>query len=247
MPAWIYLLIASPFVGSFLGVVVMRDADFARIADGRSRCDTCGATLKPLDLVPIVSFFALRRRCRACGAKLSFFYPLIELVAIVPVLWAALVQQGWLVGLSAVLGWILITLAAIDWRSFRLPDVLTLPLLVLGLVAAWFYDSGRWLDHAIGALAALLIFASLAAFYRALRGREGLGFGDAKFAAALGAFVAWQALPATVLLAAIFALCFYVARALIAPPEDPRIPFGPFLAAGGWITWLYGPLLPGWS
>jgi len=249
LPIWIPLLLAAPFIGSFLGVVVTREADFTSIARGRSRCDSCGVTLAARDLIPIASFLALGGRCRVCKARISLFYPAIELAAVVPVAWAAPVQHGPIIIASAVYGWMLIALSWIDWRSFRLPDVLTLPLLGLGLAFAAAFDSARWLDHAIGALAALFAFTGLALLYRLLRGREGLGFGDAKLAGAIGAFVGWQAIPVTLLLSALFGLVFFILRALLEGrwSRDARIPFGPFLAAAGWITWLYGPLLPGFT
>jgi leader peptidase (prepilin peptidase)/N-methyltransferase len=249
LPVWIPLLIVAPFVGSFLGVVVWREGDFSRVADGRSRCDSCGAALQARDLVPLASYLALRGRCRACGARLSLFYPVIELSAIVPVVWAATLQSDGTLLLSVVLGWFLIALAAIDWRTLRLPDSLTLPLLAIGLLSAWFYDRGHWLDHALGAVLAFAVFAGLTFAYRRLRGREGLGLGDAKLAGALGAFVAWQGMSGAVFLGAMAALATVLVRALLRRPlaRAEPIAFGPFLALGAWIVWLYGPLMPGWS
>jgi len=242
------LLIVAPFVGSFLGVVVWREGDFARIANGRSRCDACGMTLQARDLVPLVSFVALRGRCRVCGARLSLFYPTMELAAIVPVAWAATIQSDGLLLLSVVFGWFLIALSVIDWRSLRLPDSLTLPLLAIGLVSSWFYDRTHWLDHLLGAVLAFGIFAVLTFAYRRLRGREGLGLGDAKLAGALGAFVAWQGMSGAVFLGAMAALATVLVRALLRRPlaRAEPIAFGPFLALGAWIVWLYGPLMPGW-
>jgi leader peptidase (prepilin peptidase)/N-methyltransferase len=249
MPIWIPLLVAAPFVGSFLGVVILRDADFASIARGRSHCEHCGAELKIRDLVPIVSWLALRARCRTCGARLSFFCPAVEVAAVIIVAWAMTVQRDWLLVLSAFFGWILIVLSWIDMRTLRLPDSLTLPLLLLGLAAAPFLDSENWIGHFIGAGASFVIFAALTFLYRRIRGVEGLGLGDAKLAAALGAFVSWQGMPGTVLMAAVLALLFVLSRALIGNPiaRAEPIPLGPFLCSGAWITWLYGPLIPGWN
>ena len=245
----ILLMIAAPFIGSFLGVVIRREADFAAIARGRSHCDSCRAPLGAAELIPLVSYAVLKGRCRHCGVAISSFHPAVELMAVIPVAWAALIQSGPLLALSAVLGWILLALAWIDWRSFRLPDVLTIPLLVLGLVSAWFFDSANWLDHLIGAIAAFAVLAGLALAYRWVRGREGLGLGDAKLGAGLGAFIAWQALPALFLLSAVFGLLYFLARSAFSrlSSDDERIAFGPFLALAGWIAWLYGPLLPGWT
>lgn len=244
MPLWILLALLAPFVGSFLGVVISRDAG-TEVLKGRSRCDACGATLKALDLVPLVSWVILRRRCRHCGARLSSFYPAVELAALAPVLWAAILQSGFLLILSAMFGWLLIALAWIDWRTYRLPDVLTLPLFALGLAGSWWFDRDNWIDHLIGAAAGLFFFAFIALLFRVVRRREGMGFGDAKFAAALGAWVAWQGLPSVVSIAALSALAVAFIRE-VGPKSvqsDERLPFGPFLAAGGWIVWLYGPMV----
>ena len=250
MPAWLPLLIAAPFVGSFLGVVILRDANFARIASGRSHCENCGAKLKARDLVPIISWVALRARCRSCAVRLPIFYPAVELAAVLVVVWAMMVQVGWLLAVAAVLGWFLIALAWIDARTLRLPDSLTLPLLAIGLVAARFFDPDDWIGHIVGAAASFAGLGVLALLYRWIRGREGLGLGDAKLAAALGAFVSWQGMPGAVLIAAIVALATVLVRALLLGRPVGRaepIPFGPFLCIGGWVIWLYGPLMPGWS
>jgi leader peptidase (prepilin peptidase)/N-methyltransferase len=249
MPLWFALLLVAPFIGSFLGVVILRDASFGRIAKGRSHCEHCGAELAARDLVPILSWLALRARCRTCGAKLSLLYPTVEFAAICVVAWAISVQHGWLLILSAVFGWSLIALSWIDARTLRLPDSLTLPLLLLGLVTARVFDPGDWLGHFVGAVASFAIFAALTLLYRSLRGVEGLGLGDAKLAAALGGLLSWRGMPGTVLMAAVLALLFVLIRSLVGKPmkrADP-LPFGPFLSFGAWISWLYGPLVPGWS
>ncbi len=249
MSTWIPLLVVAPFIGSFLGVVILRDADFTRIAKGRSQCERCGAELKFRDLVPIVSWLALRARCRTCGARLSTFYPAVELASAVVVVWAATVQQGWLLVSSALFGWVLIALSWIDMRTLRLPDSLTLPLLLLGLSFAPVFDPENWIGHFVGAATSFTVFAALTVLYRRIRGVEGLGLGDAKLAAALGAFVSWVGMPGTVFMAAMLALLNVLVRALIGKPVGPAeaIPFGPFLCLGAWITWLYGPLMPGWT
>ncbi len=243
MPIWLPLLLAAPFVGSFLGVVITRDAGPA-VLRGRSRCDACGATLSIRDLVPLLSWIALARRCRSCGERLPLFYPTIELAAAVPVVWAATEQNDWLLVASAILGWLLLALAWIDWRTFRLPDVLTLPLLATGLIASWFFDRDGWTDHIAGAIAGFLIIAALAAVYRIVRRQEGMGLGDAKLTGALGAWIAWQGLPSMIFLAALLGLCWTLLRAALRKPvgSSEPLPFGPFLAAAGWIVWLYGPL-----
>jgi leader peptidase (prepilin peptidase)/N-methyltransferase len=240
----------APFIGSFLGVVILRDADFARIAGGRSHCEHCNADLKARDLVPLLSWLILGARCRRCGARLSLFYPAVELAALLIVVWAMAMQRDWLLVLTVFFGWFLIALSWIDLRTLRLPDSLTLPLLLLGLATARFVDPEDWLGHVVGAAASFAAFAAITVLYRRVRGVEGLGLGDAKLAAALGSFVSWQGMPGTVLMAAALALLFVVSRALIKRRPIARaepIPFGPFLCLAAWFTWLYGPLMPGWT
>lgn len=241
------LLLASPFVGSFLGVVITRDG--AGALAGRSHCDHCGHALGVADLVPVFSWAMLRGKCRYCGAALGHFYPLIELAAAVPVLWAATAMSGWVLVITVLFGWILLTLSVIDWRSQRLPDAGNMVLAALGLVAAELFDQANFADHVIGLVAGLGLFALLAVVYRRLRNKPGLGFGDAKLLGALGAWVSWQGLPSVVFLAAIGGLIFVCARLLVGgiawkELSQTRLAFGPFLAAGGWLIWLYGPLMP---
>ncbi|HXC56396.1 MAG TPA: A24 family peptidase [Rhizomicrobium sp.] len=243
---WI-LIVAAPFVGSFLAVALLRLPQRRGIVAGRSACDDCGHVLGPLELVPLLSFAVQRGRCRHCGARIDPLQPALEAAALAVAVWAACVTPGWIAVASCGLGWCLLTLAAIDGRTGLLPDVLTLPLLAAGLLVAWLIDPAALAAHAIGAAAGFAGFAALAEIYRRLRGRDGLGLGDAKLLAAAGAWLAWPALPSVVLFAAIVGLLFVLARRVSGKPVDAagRIAFGPALAAATWIVWLYGPLVPG--
>ncbi len=244
MPLWFILLLISPFVGSFLGVVILRYDH--TVFTGRSHCDACGHVLSGRDLVPVVSWLALGRRCRFCAAPLGGFYPGIELAAIVPVAWAAALQADGRLLVSAILGWLLLTLGMVDWRDQLLPNLLTYGLVGFSLIAAYVLNRQSFADHVIGAAAGFAVFALVAIVYRAVHHREGLGFGDAKLLAGLGGAVTWWGLPSVILLAAIMGLAFALGRAAwtrsLATRE--RIAFGPFLAFSGWIVWLYGPRIP---
>jgi leader peptidase (prepilin peptidase)/N-methyltransferase len=211
---------------------------------GRSQCDACGATLGVRDLVPIVSWLARRGRCGHCGARLGAFYPMIELAALAIALSASLVLSGWLLLVSCALGWLLLTLAVIDLRHFLLPDVLTLPLIPAGLALAWLLDPGLLPGNVIGAAAGFVCIALFGLAYRRLRGREGLGLGDAKLLAGAGAWLGWQALPGLVLIAAVSALALALAGALAGGrlSATTRVAFGSHLALAFWLVWLLGPL-----
>ncbi len=241
-------IVAAPFIGSFLAVVAIRLMQQRTVLFGRSACDACGATLGPLELIPLVSFAALRGRCRHCGAKIDPLHPVMEAGALVIAVWAALVTDGWIVAASCGLGWTLLTLAAIDWRTGYLPDVLTLPLIAAGLGVAYAIDPSVLsvlLGHVIGAAAGFIAFAALSEGYRRLRGRDGLGLGDAKLLAASGAWLSWSGLPTTVLYAAFLGLALVLLRRGQSLKAADTLAFGPPLAAATWLVWLYGPLVPG--
>ncbi len=239
------LLIAAPVIGSFLGVLIRRLPEGRPIGWSRSECEACGAVLTPRDLVPLLSWAAARGRCRRCGAWLGWFYPGIELAALVVVAIALAVDDPWRVPLDCLLGWWLLTLGWIDLRCWLLPDVLTLPLIAVGLLAGILFDADAVLDRAAGAALGYLALYAVAAAYRALRGREGMGMGDAKLLSAAGAWLGATALPQVVLLAAVAALAAAAALRLggVRLHAQSALPFGPFLALAIWLVWLAGPLL----
>jgi leader peptidase (prepilin peptidase)/N-methyltransferase len=240
-------LLIAPFVGSFLGVLIERLPAGRPVLLGRSACDHCGRMLAVRDLVPLVSYLARRGRC-ACGeARLSAFYPAIELAALGVAMSAVAVLSGWLLWASLGLGWALLALAAIDLRHLVLPDILCLPLIPAGLAIAWALDPALLPDHALGAILGFAAFVAIAFVYRRLRGREGLGMGDAKLLAAAGAWLGWRALPSVVLIAAVVGLALALAGALAGGKLawTSRIAFGPHLALGFWLVWLFGPLILG--
>ncbi len=250
------LLLASPFIGSFLATAVYRLPRGRSVAGMRSACPGCGHVLGPVDLLPLVGYLVRRGRCAHCNARISTLYPSIELAALAVAAWALAAAPGWTVVPVAALGWALITLAAIDLRHFLLPDALTVPLLLLGIaLAAGGLDvSGiswpiAFSDALVGAASGFLSLALIAWVYLRLRGRAGLGLGDAKLLAASGAWVGWQGLASVVLIAALAALAVSLALAAYKrrrPALGDRLPFGPYLALGTWLVVLYGPLSFRW-
>jgi leader peptidase (prepilin peptidase) / N-methyltransferase len=237
-------VLAAPFIGSFLGVVVRRLPDGRPIARGRSCCERCGATLAVRDLVPLFSWLAARGRCRFCGRPLGWFYPGIELAAVAVAVTSVLVDSGARAWLDCMLGWWLLALGWIDLQRWLLPDALTLPLVVAGLAAAAF-DLDGLTDRAFGAAAGYLGLRAVAFLYRAMRGREGLGQGDAKLLAAAGAWVGVRGLPQVVLLAALAGLCAAACLRLagVRLGAQSALPFGPFLAFAIWLVWLMPALV----
>ena len=247
MPSWIWAVLLAPFIGSFLGVAVTRHDAPAQMLFGRSACRACGKRLGAIDLVPVLSWLFLRGKCRSCGAPIGLFHPGIELTAMAVALWSATVFSGFALWASCVLGWALIALAATDMKYFRLPDFLTWPLAAAGLLVAGVLepDAGSVAAHALGALSGYVFVRLLRLAYRALRGREGMGLGDAKLLAAAGAWVSWQGLPSVLVIAALSALAVVLLWRGSKIDPAQRVPFGVFLSLGLWITWLYGPLTQG--
>ena len=145
---------------------------------------------------------------------------------------------------TALLGWSLLLIAAVDARHFWLPDWLTLPLLAGGLAATALFDRPALIDHLIGAAAGFAVLWGIAALYRQTRGRDGLGGGDFRLLAAAGAWTGWMGLPSVLLWASVAGLSLVLARLVLKQPVsgEDRLPFGVFLALGIWMTWLYGPL-----
>ena len=145
---------------------------------------------------------------------------------------------------TALLGWSLILIAAVDARHFWLPDWLTLPLLAGGLAVTALFDRPALMDHLIGAAAGFAGLGGSAALYRRTRGRDGLGGGDFRLLAAAGAWTGWMGLPSVLLWASVAGLSLVRARLVLKQPlsGEDRLPFGVILARGSWMTWLYGPL-----
>ena len=170
-------------VGSFVGTLVLREPEGWRgILLGRSHCPRCATPLGARDLIPLWSWLEARARCRHCGAPLPAFYPLVEIAAAAIGALAFGVATAPFAVPAAILGWWLLALALIDLRSWRLPDALTLPLIALGALAAWWGLTPELGPFAslLGAAVGYLALLAVAWAYRRLRAREGLGLGDAK-------------------------------------------------------------------
>ena len=261
----IVVAIFSLFIGSFLNVVIYRlphmmEQSFSeecRIYLGLkphtetekidlclpfSHCPRCKKTIRPWHNIPIVSYLWLRGKCAYCKTSISIRYPLVEaLTALVSV------YVVWKFGLSLqtvaalLLTWIGICLTFIDLDYHLLPDQLTLLLLWLGLFFSLFSIFSTTQDAIIGAIAGYLLFALIQWCFGKLTGKLGMGQGDYKFLAALGAFLGWQLLPLIILLASFSGILLTCTHMVIKRSyKSVPIPFGPYLAIAGWVAMLWG-------
>lgn len=229
--------VLGALIGSFVATLVLRWPQGRSVIAGRSQCDACGKTLGPLELVPLLSFALLKGRCRSCGALIDRRHFGVELAAAAIGALSLALVPGWPGLAGALFGWVLLALALLDAEHFWLPDKLTLPLLLLGLAIV---GEPSLIHRAIGAAAGFAALALIGLGYRALRGREGLGGGDPKLLAAIGAWLGWQALPFVMLAASLAGLGW---AAIAAPRGRPmaaqdRLPLGTLMAMAAWPIWL---------
>lgn len=227
-------------VGSFLAAIVLRWPRGERVRRGRSRCDACGRALRLAELVPLASFVLARGRCRTCAAPIDPAHPFIELACAALTAGVA-VAAPWPEALGwALLVWLLLPLIVLDWRHFWLPDALVWPLAAAGLTIGEWLSPPPFPDRLLGAVAGLAGFLLVAWGYRRLRGRDGLGLGDAKLLGALGGWLGWQGLPALLLLASTGGLAWALAQHARgqAMTRATRLPLGAFLGLAVAPAWL---------
>ena len=217
----------------------------------RSACPKCGAMITAWQNIPVVSYLFLRGACANCKTKISIRYPLIELLT--GVLSAAVAWKfgvTWYCGAALVLTWALIALSAIDFDHQLLPDDITLPLLWIGLLlslaptiaSVGLPVSSR--DSIIGAAAGYVSLWSVYKLFKWLTGKEGMGYGDFKLLGALGAWLGWQMLLVIILLSACVGAIVGISLVVFRGRDrDIPIPFGPYLAAAGWIALMWGDRL----
>ena len=218
-----------------------------------SACPKCGVPIASRHNVPVLSYLWLRGRCAACGAPVSRRYPLVEAaVAVSSLVVAWVFGPTWQTAAALAFTWTLIALALIDYDTKLLPDSLTLPLMWGGLLLALVEAGGEPVfadlrSSVIGAAAGYLSLWSVYHLFKLVTGKEGMGYGDFKLLAAIGAWLGWQMLPLVILLSA--AVGSVVGIGLIVLQGRSRqaaIPFGPYLAAAGWIALLWGADLVAW-
>ncbi len=207
-----------------------------------SSCPKCGHTIRAWENIPVVSYLLLRGKCSGCGTPISLRYPLIE--AITAALSAFIAWHfgfGWEAAAALLLTWALVPLTVIDIDHQLLPDAITLPFLWIGLGLSLFAIFTTPEPAIIGAIAGYLVLWSVYWGFKLLTGKEGMGYGDFKLLAMLGAWLGWQALPVIILMSSLVGAVIGIAMMLfLGRDRNIPIPFGPYLAIAGWITLVWG-------
>ena len=250
MPEWlivVFVLLFGACVGSFLNVCIYRLPRAESLVWPGSRCTSCGRALSWYDNIPVLSWVTLGGRCRTCHAPVSSMYPIVEGVTAFVFL-AVYLMYGFTVlgGVRVLLACALIVLFVTDLQHKILPNVITLPGIVVGFVCSLFLPPG-WRDSLIGiAVGGGLLFAIAEGYYR-IRGQEGLGMGDVKLLAMIGAFLGWKLVLLTLVLASFSGSLIGVA--LIASKRGDMkyaLPFGTFLAIGAVVSAAWGSPIVDW-
>lgn len=233
-------LLLGAIAGSFIATILIRWPRGESAMAGRSHCDSCDVALTVRDLVPILSHAAARGRCRRCGARIDPRHLAVELGAALIGAVALAAHPLPLAIATALLGWWLLLLALLDLDHQWLPDRLTLPLIPLGLLAAWAGLGPPLVERLAGAAIGWGALALIALVYRALRGREGLGGGDPKLLGAIGAWVGAWHLPFILLGAGVIGLASVLLMRVRGEEvtDTTRLPLGTFMALAAWPLWL---------
>ena len=260
--------ISGVIVGSFLNVVIVRlpkmmerswreeccellEIDAKKnhtsfnLISPRSQCLHCGSVIKARDNIPVVSFLLLKGKCRACGKKISLRYPIIEIIASVATVFIAVYFGAGTQALAAVIfSWALICLAVIDFDHNILPDDIIFPLLWLGLIVNSFELFTTIHSSLFGAVFGYLSLWSVYIIFKFITKKEGMGHGDFKLLAMLGAWLGWQMLPAIIIISSLLGAIVGLSKILFFGHDTTiPIPFGPYLAITGWIALLWGPYI----
>jgi len=229
----------------FLEQPLETEKEIFNLSIPRSRCSQCGHAISALENVPLISFLVLKGKCRACKTPISIQYPLVELFTGIISLVIGLhfgVSLQTLAGLF--FSWCLIAASGIDLGHKLLPDKITLPLMWLGILLSLFNVFIDIETSVIGAISGYLCLWSVFILFKFVTGKEGMGHGDFKLLAALGAWCGWKMLFVIVLTSSLVAAVIGILMIVLRKTErSTEIPFGPYLASAGWISFIWGPVL----
>lgn len=246
----LYIGMIGLCVGSFLNVVIVRIPKGLSLWFPASHCPQCKHPLRWRDNIPVFSYISLKGHCYSCQQMIPFRYPLVEIVTCVLSL-----LVGWRFGVSyemafaLLLTWSLIALTFIDIELLVLPDSITIPMIGIGLILSGVsvFQSVSLVSSILGVLGGYLSLWFIYWGFKKVTGKEGMGFGDFKLLAMLGAWLGWQLLPFVLLFSSFTAAVFGIILILLKRQDrNTAIPFGPFLAAGGFLALLFGNVINLW-
>jgi leader peptidase (prepilin peptidase) / N-methyltransferase len=208
----------------------------------RSRCPSCNHEISALENIPVISYVLLRGKCKECKASISVRYPVIEVTSAIVAIVVSIHFGFSAASISALaLSWCLISLAAIDIDTQLLPDAITLPLLWLGIIVNYFGVFVSLEESVLGAIFGYLSLWTVFWGFKLATGKDGMGYGDFKLLAVLGAWLGWHVLPVVIIVSSVVGACVGVSMMLFAAHDRSKpIPFGPYLAAAGWIALIWG-------
>ena len=215
----------------------------------RSRCPSCGTLITAWQNIPVISYLFLKGKCAKCGESISARYPLVEMMtAVLAALCAWRFGAGWEAVMAIIMTLALVPIAMIDADTQLIPDSIVLPLMWIGLAMSLYHPMAGAdalfiapQDAIVGAMAGYLSLWSIYWLFKLVTGKEGMGYGDFKLLAALGAWLGWQQLPMIILMSAVVGAVVGIAMMVFRKHERSiPIPFGPYLAAAGWIAMLWG-------
>ena len=260
-----FIFLIGITVGSFLNVVIFRLPlilqnewrqqchEFLELEDKKnieklslsspaSTCPECQHKIRFWENIPVISYLILKGKCSSCGTRISIQYPIIEIVtALLSVIVSMHFGVSWQTVAALFLTWSLISLTMIDFHTQLLPDNITLPLLWLGIIVSMPGLFSDLQSSVIGAIAGYLILWLVFHTFRILTGKEGMGFGDFKLLAALGAWMGWQFLPQIIILSSLVGVIIGISMMIFLKHDrNIPIPFGPYLAIAGWIALVWG-------
>ncbi|MGD8844077.1 MAG: prepilin peptidase [Desulfobacteraceae bacterium] len=243
-----YLLLLGMCIGSFLNVCIYRIPNGSSIVRPPSSCPVCNASIKWFDNIPVVSYILLRGRCRGCKTRISIRYPIVEMLT---GLFAVIAWMEFGLSLSALIYFffitILLVITFIDIDHRIIPDIISLPCIPLGFALSFVLPSITWIDSLLGIALGGGSLLAIAWGYQLFRGKEGMGGGDIKLLAMIGAFLGWKGVLFTIMASSFTGTAVGIIMMIRAGGGmKMALPFGPFLAIGAILYLFVGPQTISW-